>query len=95
MHSHCLFAARCYCETFDVALRYVCVKPLRIREDLGPWYYCETFDVALRILYIYIKPLRIREDLGCRYHSGEPDVKLDQQQQEREALGACVQVTDA
>ena len=24
-----------YCETFDVALR-ICVKPLRIREDLGP-----------------------------------------------------------
>ena len=25
-----------YCETFDVALR-ICVKPLGIREDLGPW----------------------------------------------------------
>ena len=31
-----LFATRCYCGTFGVALR-IRVKPLRIREDLGPW----------------------------------------------------------
>ena len=29
------FALQCYCETFDVA-RGICVKLLRIREDLGP-----------------------------------------------------------
>ena len=32
------FATRCYCETFDErsAAHNLCVKPLRIREDLLP-----------------------------------------------------------
>ena len=36
VRSDYVFATRRYCETFDVALR-IGVKPLRIREDLGPW----------------------------------------------------------
>ena len=41
MRSDALFAARCYCATLDAEVS-VRVRPLRLREDLGPCYDAAT-----------------------------------------------------